>query len=175
MMQDPTHESFTRLFVENERGIYGFVFSMLPSPTDADDVVQETMTQLWEHFEAYDPSRPFMPWACRFAYRQVLMHRRRKSVQRKFFSDVIVELLAAEYPTEEDWSEQRRAALRLCMAKLQDKERALIQHRYAEDIALTDLAKQSGRTVNSLYKSLQSIRRRLTECIMFRLESGDAI
>ena len=54
-----THEKFTQLYTENERGLYGFVYSLLPNRNAADDVIQAAMVQLWEHFEEYDSARPF--------------------------------------------------------------------------------------------------------------------
>lgn len=73
--ENPTAQ-FTDQFVQNERALYGYVFSMVANHADTDDIVQSTLIQLWENFEKYNPERPFLPWAFRFAYRQVLMHPR---------------------------------------------------------------------------------------------------
>jgi hypothetical protein len=43
-----THDHFTQLYVANEQALYGFVFSLLHRRSDADDVIQDTMIQLWE-------------------------------------------------------------------------------------------------------------------------------
>lgn len=168
-MNDHDHNLFTKLFVENEHAVYGFVFSLLPNRADADDVVQETMTQLWEHFGGYDQSRPFLPWANRFAYRQVLMHRRRQGVRRKFFSEAALEVLASEYPEQPDWGDSRKQALQKCLGKLSDEQLTLIRQRYSDGDSLVDLAEQLDRTVNSLYKSLQRIRKALADCVTGRM------
>ena len=75
-------DAFTDLFVQNERSLYGYVFSLVANHADTDDIVQRTLIQLWENFEKYDSERPFLPWAFRFAYRQVLMHRRSEKARR---------------------------------------------------------------------------------------------
>lgn len=117
-MNDSDHDLFTELYIAHEQRLYGFVFSLLHSRNDADDVIQETMTQLWEHFDEYDRSRSFFPWASRFAYRKVLMHRRRESSRRIYLSEEVLNSLAHDYPENADWEESRRRALKSCLAKL---------------------------------------------------------
>jgi RNA polymerase sigma-70 factor (ECF subfamily) len=169
MSRDTSHDDFSRLFVAHERSLYGFVFSLLPNRNEADDVLQDTMAQLWEHFDEFDRSRPFLPWAFRFAYRQVLMHRRKASTRRRFFSDVVVESLAEEYPNDPQWEDLRCGALEQCLGRLSERQLSLVRHRYADGIALVELAKQLSRSVNSLYKSLQRIRTSLADRVRFRL------
>lgn len=168
-MPGSLHDHFTKLYVAHEQAIYGFVFSLLQSHADADDVIQETMTQLWEHFGEFDTSRPFLPWANRFAYRRVLMHRRREGIRRIYLSEEVLESLAQDYPTEVDWEESRRRALKSCLAGLTTEQSELLQRRYESDESIVEIADRLGRTVNSLYKSLQRIRQSLVACVEMRL------
>ena len=168
-MSDSDHDLFTRLYVANEQAIYGFVYSLLHSRPDADDVIQETMAQLWEHFGEFDRARPFLPWANRFAYRQVLMHRRRESVRRVYLSDEVLQSLAEDYPAALDWEEARRRALKACLATLTDRQVELLKCRYESDESVIEMAERMGRTVNSLYKTLQRIRQMLVGCVERRL------
>jgi DNA-directed RNA polymerase specialized sigma24 family protein len=61
------HDIFMRLLLANEREIMRYVCALVPSPNDAEEIVQQTAILLWEKFDQYDQSRPFTPWACRFA------------------------------------------------------------------------------------------------------------
>lgn len=170
-MSEADQNYFSRLYVEHEQGLYGFVYSLLHSRSDTDDVIQETMAQLWEHFGEYDRSRPFFPWACRFAYRKVLMHRRKESARRIYLSENVLETLAADHPEAPDWEESRRRALKACMSKLKPEQAELLRARYEADESLAQLADRAGRTVNSLYKSLQRIRQGLVSCVEQRLSA----
>ena len=170
-MSDSKHDSFTQLYAKNEQQVYGFVFSLLHSRPDTDDVIQETMAQLWEHFGEYDRSRPFLPWACRFAYRNVLMHRRKESTRRTYLSEAVLESLAQDYPQDSDWEESRRRALRVCLSNLTAPQSDLVRARYETEESLIQIADRLGRSVNSLYKSLQRIRSRLVDCVEQRLSS----
>lgn len=162
-------EDFARLIARSADALNAFVFSLVPNRADADDLLQETMQRLWEHHEAYDPSRPFTPWACQFAYRNVLQYQRREAKRRKFFSNVVVESLAADRPTDDAWLASQRQALQHCLEKLCPDDRSLVHHRYAGEKSMVDLSEEQGQTANSLYKRLQRIRRQLVNCVTRRL------
>lgn len=68
-----------------------------------------------------------------------------------------------------DELESRRLALKHCLGKLRDKDRDLIESRYAPGERGKDLASQIGRPANSVYQSLGRIRRTLMECIQRQL------
>jgi RNA polymerase sigma-70 factor (ECF subfamily) len=153
------------LFARHERDLYRYVLTLLPSPADAEDVVQETAAALWQNVESFDPERPFLPWACRFAYHQVLNFRRRQKTHRRMFSDAAVEALAAEWPADADGADTRREALEGCLGKLLPADRDLIRLRYASEQDIAVLAHRTGQTANALYKSLQRIRKSLMDCV----------
>ena len=162
---------FARLFAEHESTLYGFVYSMLPHRSDADDVMQEAMTKIWGNIDSYDRNRPFLPWARKFAYNQVLMHRRKQRTHGKYFSDVVIESLAEEQPDDATWDQAQLAALKTCMNELSMDEQELLSHRYQGNHTLQQFAASLDRTANALYKQLQKLRRRLFVCINQELRS----
>lgn len=169
MPQTSDQERFSGLFLESERALCGFVFSLLPNRADADDVLQETLRCLWEHHHEYDHSRPFLPWACQFAYMQVLQMRRRHAIRGKYFCDALVETLADERPVDSEWEQSQKKALMLCLKTLSNEDRELVELRYDSDKSITDLSTQLGQTANTFYKRLQRIRQELVECITRRV------
>ena len=173
MVEVDQHQEFTELYSTHEQRLYGFVYSLVHRRNDADDIIQETMTQLWEHFAEYDRSRPFFPWASRFAYRQVLMLRRRSSSRRLYLSEEVLDTLAQEYPETSEWEESRRRAVRICLTKLTQRQSELLRHRYESGHSLVEIAKQLSRPVNALYKSLQRIRANLVNCVERELATGE--
>src|SRR5947207_5941430 len=65
--QTAAQQRFLSLFLRSEREIFRYVAALVPNVADAEDIVQQTALALWQKFDAYDPSQPFTPWACRFA------------------------------------------------------------------------------------------------------------
>ncbi len=165
MTETASQQRFRELFAESEAALYGFVYSLLPNRIDADDILQETLLLIWEHFDQYDPQRPFLPWACTYAYRQVLKHRRRERTHRRHFSEATIESLVADHPQQTEWQAAHREAAVHCVGRLSDEERRLIHARYFGDGKLTDLAETLGRSVNSLYKQLHRVRAKLADCV----------
>ena len=118
---------FTRHFAECERALQAFAYSLVPVRADADDIVQEALASLWKHFDDYDPNRPFLPWANRFVYRQVQMHRRKQASRARYvFSTETFDQLVADEPVSLDRDKQLGAALETCLQKLSPKNRELI-------------------------------------------------
>ena len=161
---------FTRHFAEAERSMKAFAFSLVPNRTDADDVIQETLKSLWQHFDDYDPERPFLPWANRFVYRQVQMHRRSQATRGKyFFSDETIEQLAHDPAETPEHSKAMELALEQCLQNIGSRQRDLIEQRYTSKGTLQDLARQLGKKPDSLYKMLQRVREALHKCICQRM------
>ena len=44
---------FVRLWTQYHRNVQRYVFSMLPRPADASEVVQEVSVRLWEKWDSY--------------------------------------------------------------------------------------------------------------------------
>ena len=44
---------FVRLWTQYHRDVQRYVFSMLPRPADASEVVQEVSVRLWEKWDSY--------------------------------------------------------------------------------------------------------------------------
>ena len=166
---------FSQLFSESEQALSGFVFSLVPNRADADDVLQETLRSLWEHYDDFDQSRPFYPWACHFAYLQVLQMRRKHAIRGKYFCNALVEKLAEERPKESNWEKSQKFALKKCLKRLSQKDRELVDLRYDSKISITDMSTKLGHTANTFYKRLQRIRQELVECVNQRVivEGGD--
>lgn len=162
-------EHFVRLLTRHERALYRYVVSLLPAAQEADDVMQDTASILWKKFADYDSSRPFLPWAMRFAYLEVLKLRRKKGRNRLVFSDELVEKLAEDYPVEEALLASRRKALETCLQKISESDRELIRERYSTGHSIQSLAARMNRPPHRLYYSLEKVRSTLMLCIEKRL------
>ncbi len=127
--QDPTSQ-FVGLLVRHQHEIFRYVLALVPNVNDAQDVMQETATALWQRFDRYDTDKPFTPWACRFALNKIREHRRRNRRWRHHLSDEVFDLIAAERSEQTSALELRRAALGQCLKKLAEEDRSLIEQKY---------------------------------------------
>jgi RNA polymerase sigma-70 factor (ECF subfamily) len=143
---------------------------MLPRPADASEVVQEVSVRLWEKWDSYDQDRPFLPWAMRFAYLQVLKWRQGKAREKLIFSDDLLSQINATNDYEEPLMEARRKTLTLCLDKLNKDDRRIVELRYGRHGAIKEEAKKTGVKMHKLYYALERIRIQLLNCIELNLQ-----
>jgi RNA polymerase sigma-70 factor, ECF subfamily len=164
-MGDSDPSLFVRLLLQHQNAVLRYILPLVGNLDDAQDVLQETASALWQKFDQYDPRQPFLPWAKRFARNEVLMHHRRRR-RYAFLTEELIETLVERHEEREQGAQQRRDALQQCIDKLPEADRLLLDHRYAAGgMTVQELATEAGQTANVLYKSLARIRRQLLECV----------
>lgn len=164
---DPT-SSFLSLILQSQQDLRNYLFSLHPHAQDLDDLFQETSLKIWQTFGEYDSTRPFLPWALRIAYFQVLRLRKSRSRDRLIFSDDLVEILAGEAP-DTPQADLVRSSLNHCLEKLTPRAREVLLTRYSANTNLAALAKNSKESIHSLYRILNSARSKMVTCIRKQL------
>lgn len=162
------NRDFIELLVPNQRAIRNFIYGIHPQAQDLDDLMQETCLSLWSKFETFDRAREFLPWAMRLAYFEVLRFRKDRSRDRLVFSDEMVEQLADE-SVQQSADDRLREALNLCLGKLDDKARRVLEARYARGTSIQDLAKSHNESPHRLYRILEKSRTSLVACVQRQL------
>jgi RNA polymerase sigma-70 factor, ECF subfamily len=165
LAEEALTDRFAPLYARWHLEILRFVLTLIPDRNQAEDVVQETARVLWQKFTDYDPERPFWPWARQIAYFEVLKFRKQRGTARRHFSGELVETLAQERAQQEDLLEARRQALQQCLQALSGEDRRLLTQRYADNLAVEELARQLGKSSNALYLLLHRIRQKLAHCV----------
>ncbi len=157
---------FLRLFLENQRRLYGYVLTLVPHRTDADDVMQEVSFVLWEKFDPERPPIDFAAWGCRIAYFKILelFKKNRRRVQ---FSPEMLARLSETIIDQADslQLDERRAALVHCLRRLSPKDRDLLTRRFAEGATTESTAAAVQRSVAAVYQALSRVRHALFDCV----------
>ncbi|NCF89057.1 MAG: sigma-70 family RNA polymerase sigma factor [Verrucomicrobiaceae bacterium] len=159
------HDRFLRLYVENEEALRGFVRSLVPTLEDAREVMQEAATVLWQKFDQLDSPENFRRWAFGVAQFEALAFRRDKARDRHVFGEELIGLLEEEAARQGQKSDLEERALEICLEKLPERQRELVEVAYAPGVRIDELAREAGRTPMSLYKTLHRIRMALADCI----------
>ncbi len=160
---------FVCLLVRHQNALLRYLLPLVGTLDDAEDVLQQTALALWQKFDQYDPDRPFLPFAKRFAYNEVLMHHR-KMRRYRFLNQELIETLVAHQEEQELSVQERHLALQSCIAMLPETDRLLLDERYSESgKTIQQLASETGQKANVLYKTLARIRRQLLDCVSQKL------
>lgn len=158
-------EEFVQLFTKHQRRVYLFILGQIPNPGDAEEVLQESNVVILRKCDQFEIGTNFLAWACSVARFEILKYRDRFKRNRLRFSSEFLDLIEGETVRRDELSDSRRDALATCIGKLSDKDRELIQLRYASDGKGQDVAAALGRPRNSVYQSLSRIRKLLLDCV----------
>lgn len=161
---DPRYNEFILEFTRNSRRLYGYIRTLTPVASDANDVFQSTSLVLWNKFDQFEAGSNFFSWACQIAMFEVRKCRE-KSQRSKTFSDEALEMLSAEFQRREDDPNARIDALLECLEALQPDDRVLIERRYYADCKPPEIATTIGRSLASVYRALARIHELLLTCV----------
>jgi RNA polymerase sigma-70 factor, ECF subfamily len=167
-MEGEPVERLVRLLTAHQEDLFRYIFALLPHEEDARDVLQETSVALYRKFAEYDPAQPFLPWAFRFAYLEVMKQRERNQRGALLLSRELIERLAAERERMEPVLQARLAALEACLEELPPQDQQLIRRRYQGKARADELVREGGGSRRTLFRKLDRIRRVLFECISRR-------
>ncbi|MCG8586785.1 MAG: sigma-70 family RNA polymerase sigma factor [Pirellulales bacterium] len=167
-------QRFMALFTQYQRHVYYFIRSLIPNPTDAEEVLQQVNLILWQKFDEFEEGTNFRAWACRIARFEVFNFRARQNAERLRFSDEFLAKVADSATRNADTLDTAMDAMFGCLDELKPEDRKLIERRYQPGMTSGRLATELGRPVESVYKSLSRIRRSLVACVRRVLRQQEA-
>jgi RNA polymerase sigma-70 factor (ECF subfamily) len=166
-------EQFIELYTAHEVRLRGYVLSLVPRWSDAEDIVQKCSLILWKKFEQYEPGTNFFAWACQIVRFEVKAFARQMARERMVFNDEFLNLVAEETVESQQELQARIEALQKCVERLPRDHRELLRLRYDERRSVGSVAARVNRPVEGVYKALSRIRIALHTCIRRRLAAGN--
>ena len=142
-----------------------------------DDVFQETMIVAWRRLPEFDQSRPFGAWLRGIALNKVREHWRRCKRD-----PILMELPAMEHlegaavqmeecSVDPDFVEQRKEALRACMARLTERAREMVRLRYEEGTRSKEIGGLLNMGAAAVDMALSRARAALRACVAKKMEA----
>jgi RNA polymerase sigma-70 factor (ECF subfamily) len=173
MSQQSGADHFIELYTKYESRLRGYVLSLVPRWSDAEEIAQRCSLILWKKFDQFEPGTNFYAWACQVARLEVKEFRKRNSRERVIFSDAFVDAVADQAIDMQMELPERMSALQQCVEKLPRQHRELLRLRYDERRSVGSVAKVVNRPIETVYKALSRIRQALHHCIDAQLSAGD--
>lgn len=164
-------ESLILLLTQHQDQLFRYIFSLVPCEADARDILQETSVALFRKFDQYDATRPFLPWAYRFAYLQVQKHREKSARSPLLFSEDVMDLIANERAHIEPQLDERLRVLDGCLSKLTPQDKELVTCRYALRQGAEEMMQRFDMSRRTLFRNLELLRQRLHDCVSRQLQS----
>lgn len=164
-MDDDRRRRFTAEFVRSQHRVFGYIVTLVPNRSDAEEVFQQVCLILWEKWDQYDSARDFVRWACGIAWNVVQNHRRKSSAVEQLHDEELLAALAATHTQHEAWLDARRRALPGCLDKLLPEQRQLVEGCYLSGKPIVAMSAQLGISPAALTMRLQRIRKQLFDCL----------
>jgi RNA polymerase sigma-70 factor (ECF subfamily) len=159
------------LLTRHKNQLFNFIFCLVQSLPDAEDVFQQSTIAMWDRFGQFLPGSDFLAWAsCIARYRALNLLRARRR-ERVCFSEDLVNQFTDRVFDRPDVHEARLKALAACRGKLSAADQELLAACYGGKGTIREAAQLIGRPVGPVYDSLSRIRRALFACIRRTLAS----
>ncbi|QDT64712.1 sigma-70 family RNA polymerase sigma factor [Calycomorphotria hydatis] len=150
--------------------IFACVLTLIPYRNDAEDVVQETCSILWEKFDEFDPDRDFVRWSCGIAYRQARNFLRKKYRQKGLcLSESVAHKVEKMRTGSSELLELRREKLLECLQDFREDDQMFLHEIYSGQTTVVKYAKHHRLRLGSLYVKLDRLRKRLLDCILRKM------
>ena len=162
-------EALAPLMERHYRRVYRIALSYLRQPDDALDVVQECFVKAFRNAARWDGSAGAGPWLARIAVNlSIDRWRRNKRRQQTFTPLADGDHEAALGGTDDglDRSIAGREAherLRAALAKLPDRQRAVVVLRHYQELSLDEIATTLGISLGTVKSSLHRALHRLRD------------
>jgi RNA polymerase sigma-70 factor (ECF subfamily) len=172
-------DAFRELYRAFSRKLYAYVLRQLGDPAQAEEIVSDTLYEVWRQPARFRGDSQFSTWLIGIARNKVLMaFRGRKPDTIHDDIDTVAETVAAAEPSAFDMlaDRERSEGVRHCMAKLSNEHRECVHLVFYEGLSLAEVAALQACPENTVKTRLFHARQKLKNCLRLLLQrEGDTL
>ena len=165
-------DEFIRLFLENQHRLLAFTSTLVPTLDDAEDILQEASTVMWDKFDTFEVGTNYTAWAFRIIRFKVMEWRRKHQRVAIIFDDDLLWQISEDAIAMDSFHELTFTALSECVNELPERQQLLVRSRYRPKGTMKEAAKAIGRSVVTTRKYLNQILDTLLECVNRKVGAG---
>lgn len=164
---------FMSLVLASQRKIYLYILSLVIYPSDADDLLQDTLVLMWSKFDEFQAGTDFTAWGRSVARYKVMNYLKKNKSAKLQFDEDLLRVIASESRQTDNLAD-RLEVMKNCIKALSDKEIYLLRMRYHLDFSFKKMALQVGISKQSVYRAVSRIHAKLVKCMRYHLGMGAA-
>ena len=173
MTKEEAHTAAVQgLFLQFQPAVRGYVLSMIPDFSLADDVMQEIFLVVTRKAASFELGTSFPAWVKTIARFKGLEAIRAGRSRCETLSEEVLQALGAERSDFRNDTDERLGLLASCIEELAPQARRSIDFRYRQDHLPPEIAGLMGCTVQSVNVTLSRARAFLRECVMRKMEAA---
>ena len=164
--------AFRELYRGFSRRLYAYVLRQLGDPAQAEEIVADTLYEVWRQPARFRGDSQFSTWLIGIARNKVLMaFRSRKPDQQHDDLADVIDTVASEDPSAFELlaQQQRHEGVRHCMDRLSDDHRECIHLVFYEGLSLAEVASLQACPEGTVKTRLFHARQKLKTCLKLLL------
>jgi RNA polymerase sigma-70 factor (ECF subfamily) len=174
--QDET--AFEAIYKAFSARVFAYALNMLREPHRAEEVLMDTMHEVWRGAARFRGDSLFSTWLIGIARNKALLvYRDRRADELHDDLDDIAETEVDELAPEgfaELAAKQRREGVQACMRKLSQEHRECLHLVFYQGCSLADVAQVQGVPENTVKTRLYHARHRIRNCLRLMIEREGA-
>ena len=160
---EPKSVQFFRYYNGAQKRVYAYLLMLVHNHNDAEDLLQETASILWERYDQFDKQGSFAAWAIGIARNKAMDFLKQKRTSRPMFNDAFYEDISTFAEHESQNTDQRLSALRQCLKKLSAENQKLIHLRFEKGITVKKISQMTEHSADAVYKKIS----RIYSCLLY--------
>ena len=170
--------AFETIYRAFSRRVFAYALYMLKEPHRAEEVLVDTMHEVWRSAAQFRGDSLFSTWLIGIARNKALLvYRGRRADELHEDLDDVAETKVDELAPEgfaELAAKQRREGVQACMRKLSQEHRECLQLVFYEECSLAVVARIQGVPENTVKTRLYHARQRIKNCLRLLIEREGA-
>lgn len=165
--------AFRELYQAFSRRVYAYALNMLKDPARAEEILVDTMHEVWRAPARFRGDSQFSTWLIGMARNKALMaYRSRRPDELHADLDDIAETAASDSPDgfAQLAAKQRSEGVRACMGKLSNEHRECMHLVFFEGLSLAEVATVQGCPENTVKTRLFHARQKIKSCLQRMVE-----
>jgi RNA polymerase sigma-70 factor (ECF subfamily) len=170
--------AFETIYRAFSRRVFSYALYMLKEPSRAEEVLVDTMHEVWCNAARFRGESRFSTWLIGIARnKSLLVHRGRRADEVHDDLEDVAETQIDELAPEgfaELAAKQRRQGVQACMGRLSQEHRECLQLVFYEGCSLAEVAQLQGVPENTVKTRLYHARQRIKNCLRRLIEREGA-
>jgi RNA polymerase sigma-70 factor (ECF subfamily) len=168
LIGDQDRRAMHRFYLRHSRAVQAFAWRRLDDADAAQDVVVETMFEVWRCATQFSGQSQVRTWLLGIARHKLLDRIRADGrMQTQELDEELADTLADSTPGPYGLllAKQRAQALVDCVAVLPDAQKESLHLAFHEDLSLKEIAEIQGVPANTVATRIHHAKRKLAECL----------
>lgn len=162
-------DTVIQILMSERMRLFAYIWSIVRDEHMAEDVFQEVSILVLHKREELRDAAALPTWLRKAARLAAIAGLRRQDRRPVLMDDDVLDRLEPFWAEPSGGSSARAEALRECVEALTPRARQLLRMRYVEGLSGRDVARRTGRKLESVYMALSRLHNRLASCVRQRL------